>query len=106
MPKYIDADALKCAFTEGHGPSDWLYWQYSGKWIVDLIEAYPAADVEPVRHGYFIGTEFDGYADGNPVFYEWECSECGCVFEDDEPKYRFCPNCGAKMDGKPSKEED
>ena len=64
-----------------------------------MIEEAPAADVEPVRHGQYIGTEFDGYADGNPVYYEWKCSECDCVFEDDEPKYRYCPNCGAKMDG-------
>ena len=67
--------------------------------IVAALEKIPAADVEPVRHGHYIGTEFDGYADGNPVYYEWKCSECDCVFEDDEPKYRYCPNCGAKMDG-------
>lgn len=73
--------------------------------MLDEIESIPAADVEPVRHGYYIGTEFDGYADGNPVYYEWECSECGCVFEDDEPKYRYCPNCGAKMDAEPVKED-
>ena len=58
----------------------------------------PAADVAPVKHGYFLGTEYDGYADGDPVYYEWECSECGCVFEDEEPHYKYCPNCGAKMD--------
>lgn len=66
---------------------------------INVIETMPAADVELVRHGQYIGTEFDGYADGNPVYYEWKCSECNCVFEDDEPKYRYCPNCGAKMDG-------
>lgn len=63
------------------------------------IEAIPAADVAPVRHGRFIGTEFNGYINGYPVYYEWICSECGCVFEDDEPKTNYCPNCGAKMDG-------
>ena len=52
----------------------------------------------PVRHGKFIGTESDGYADGNPVYYEWKCSECGCIFEEEEPTYRYCPNCGARMD--------
>jgi len=67
--------------------------------LMEYIDEIPAADVEPVRHGQYIGTEFDGYADGNPVYYEWKCSECNCVFEDDEPKYRYCPNCGAKMDG-------
>lgn len=63
---------------------------------VQEIRKIPTAQPEQ-RTGYFIGTEFDGYADGSPVYYEWECSECGCVFEDDEPTYNYCPNCGAKM---------
>ena len=62
----------------------------------DIFRKIPTAQPEQ-RTGYFIGTEFDGYADGSPVYYEWECSECGCVFEDDEPTYNYCPNCGAKM---------
>lgn len=66
--------------------------------VIDIIEAIPPADVAPVRHGKYIGTEFDGYADGCPVYYEWKCSECGCVFEEEEPTYNYCPNCGARMD--------
>lgn len=61
------------------------------------IDAIPTVEV-PARHGKFIGTEYDGYADGCPVYCEWKCSECGCVFEDDEPTYNYCPNCGAKME--------
>lgn len=53
--------------------------------------------VEEKKTGEWIGTEFDGYADGNPVYYEWECSACGYVVEDEEPTWRFCPNCGARM---------
>ena len=75
----------------------------SGCWIrykmfENVIEEQPTVDAEPVRHGKFVGTEYDGYADGYPVYYEWECSQCGCVFEDEEPTYNYCPNCGAKMD--------
>lgn len=88
-------DAKKAIFEWCRDTADIRSWY-------EVIEEAPAADVEPVRHGHYIGTEFDGYADGNPVYYEWKCSECDCVFEDDEPKYRYCPNCGAKMD----KEED
>lgn len=51
----------------------------------------------PTKYGNWIGTEFDGYADGFPVYYEWKCSECGTVFEDEEPTYNYCPHCGAKM---------
>ena len=61
-------------------------------------------DVAPVVHGEYIG-EYDGYADGNPVCDMWYCSVCGCCFEDwdEKPTYNFCPNCGAKMDGKKRK---
>lgn len=64
-----------------------------------IIAEFPAADVVPVKHGHYVG-EYDGYADGNPVFDMWSCSECGCYFEDwdEKPTYKYCPQCGAKMD--------
>lgn len=76
-----------------------------GQMIADTMIRYvkrqPAADVEPVRHGRWIGLEYDGYADGNPVYNLWECSECGEeVRGESVPEtHLFCPNCGAKMDG-------
>ena len=68
------------------------------EWTEEIIKALPTVQPEP-KTGKWIGTEFDGYMDGNPVFYEWQCSECGCIFEDEEPTYNFCPNCGADMRG-------
>ena len=59
------------------------------------LQAVPAADVAPVVHGRWIDCEND----------KWECSECGRTMWfsprlDVKPSdYRFCPNCGAKMDG-------
>ena len=53
----------------------------------------------PLKTGKWIGIAFDGYADGNPVYDEWGCSECGeehCGEADSLPYY--CPNCGAKME--------
>ena len=66
---------------------------------VEVLKAVPAADVRPVVHGHYIG-EYDGYADGNPVYDMWYCSECGCLFEDwdEKPTYNFCPNCGCAME--------
>ena len=92
MPRYANVDKL----MEHAIIMDWLVL----KWVneVDISTAINPNVVE-VKHGYFIGTEFDGYADGYPVFYEWKCSECGCIFEDEEPTYNYCPQCGAKMDG-------
>lgn len=53
-----------------------------------------------VVHGRWVGTQYDGYADGSPVYDVWECSECRAEYESegDPPPYNFCPNCGAKMD--------
>ena len=49
-----------------------------------------AADVEPVRHGRWIDVR--GEASG----MNWKCSKC-CKRV--MPKYPYCPNCGATMDG-------
>ena len=56
--------------------------------------------IEPERKtGEWIGTEYDGYADGNSVYYEWKCSKCGCIVEEEgRPTYNYCPNCGARME--------
>lgn len=98
MKRLIDADALISsvlkkaiddAFLNGNTDMHRL--------LIQVIAHQPTIDAEPVRHGKFIGTEYDGYADGNPVYYEWKCSECGCVFEEEEPTYRYCPYCGARM---------
>lgn len=64
------------------------------------VALLPPADVQPVRHGQWIGISYDGYADGNPVFCEWKCSECGkIVVADDANELNYCCNCGARMDG-------
>lgn len=70
-----------------------------------LIEEFPAADVVEARHGKWI----------NVCGYDMaECSECKAVFDVADQYtsptkqdfeefckiHRFCPACGAKMDGK------
>lgn len=65
----------------------------------EAIKNLPAADVAEVKHGKWIGTLYDGYADGSPVYEEFECSLCGCEHNaDGEPTWSYCPDCGAKMD--------
>ena len=64
---------------------------------IKAINFIPAADVVEVRHGEWVKRN-DG------VCYWYECSACG----DRPPKNDwghehhsdYCPNCGAKMDGK------
>ena len=47
------------------------------------------------RTGRWIQKEEEG--DAEP-FIIWECSECHCVDEDGKPSYKYCPQCGARME--------
>lgn len=67
----------------------------------------PAADVAPVWHGRWewfdedTGTPITGYERE----WGWRCTHCKEELPDDyddpdcRPKFRYCCNCGAKMDG-------
>ena len=49
--------------------------------------------------GHWIGTEYDGEADGYPVFYAWECSACGHEHRGEvDTLTNYCPDCGARME--------
>ena len=57
-----------------------------------LLDYFPAADVQPVKHGKWIGREL-GYCTC--------CGHKGCasdMWNGCEDIY-YCPNCGARMDG-------
>lgn len=89
--RLIDADALiKEANADGA-------YGYVG---ADEIADAPTIEAEPVRHGRWVPVSHDGYADGLPVYDEWECSECRFeVKGEGEPPLNYCPMCGSKMDG-------
>lgn len=57
-----------------------------------MVEGIPAADVTPVRHGRWV-TEVE--RTGNYA----HCSMCDCRCRGYTPHYKYCPNCGARMDG-------
>ena len=65
-------------------------------------QRFPAADVVEVRHGKWIKTYPDNRLDG-----DYYCSNCYAGVDiatgEETPIDRelyYCPNCGAKMDGK------
>lgn len=65
-----------------------------------FVKNLPTIGAEPMRHGRWIPTEYDSYADGAPVWDKWKCSECGHEHSGEEDTLTaFCPDCGAKMDG-------
>ena len=62
-----------------------------------LVADFPAADVAPVVHGRWIGAPLCGNDN-------CRCSECGSwhnIHADlsGEIMQKYCPNCGARMDG-------
>ena len=62
--------------------------------VVKAIHALPSVTPQP-RTGRWIQKEEEG--DAEP-FIIWECSECHCVDEDGKPSYKYCPQCGARME--------
>ena len=63
---------------------------YSREDAADCIRYMDAADVAPVVHGRWL---YGDYYDIGDV-----CSECDWDSKMIHPSYRYCPNCGAKMD--------
>ena len=89
MRRYIDADKLLNKL-----PDD-LPFKASVKRV--LMQA-PAADVVEVRHGEWVSYVV-GEA-GSFDIYAHYCNECDFVYESgSEYGCKYCPNCGAKMDG-------
>ena len=65
--------------------------------IMFFVEKLPPVTPQP-KMGRWLPIEYDGYADGSPVWDKWECSECGYEHNGDEESLTaFCPSCGAKM---------
>ena len=98
MPEYIEkmkaVSAIK-SYEFSHCPEYMQDWATKLKRailqdIVDDVMEIPTADVAPVVHGDWIE---DGY-----IGYPCVCSICGTP-TDKEFRTRYCPNCGARMDG-------
>lgn len=70
---------------------------------VECILAEPAADVAPVVHGRWV---FET-ATANTLS-RIKCDICGWWTLDPsvDNSYKYCPNCGAKMDGGDNNEAD
>lgn len=100
MAEYIERDALRQAVLESQHdsshPRGWAHIAHDCEHahFVAMIARFPAADVAPVVHGRIVGSLEDGR-------YRRMFSCCGedatMITQWAWPKY--CPNCGAKMDG-------
>ena len=101
MAEYITKEAAIEVFEWGDADvieayGDGCDFGFSRGAIKSAINSIPAADVAPVVYG-----RWEQDADG-----DWYCTNCDEVVaiceSGRERTYRkpYCPNCGAKMDGK------
>ena len=77
MSRYIDADALIDDLINNKN--------FYPALVASAIKNTPTVDMVEVIHGEW---GFDGTG--------WTCSECDSYGTD---LYKYCPHCGAKMDG-------
>lgn len=61
--------------------------------VIDTIKFHPAADVVEVKHGYWIEE------DENEDSWLGRCCVCSVCGSCPTMEYKYCPYCGAKMDG-------
>lgn len=76
---------------------------YNSAEIEAMLENLPTADVAPVVHGewYQCFEDWRQQQEGN------KCSVCGFEYYGTGMlRFRYCPNCGAKMDGGGDNETD
>ena len=107
MTKYIDREALVKwlkriplkDLSDGLGLCRVIMEDDFKKAIKNLPKGI-IADVAPVRHGRWINpTKIDGKFFSIP-----HCSACESVPCGVDENTKFCPNCGAKMDGSSNEE--
>ena len=96
MTRLIDADNLHTLLVKEHA-----FGELTAKKAIRAIEQAPTVAAKPVRHGKWIVAPFtflfkDVYSDTQIV-----CNCCKCVFDtldNDTDRFKYCPNCGARMD--------
>ena len=108
MSRYIDMDAIQefleneikqTQFDMENSCGDEYYEMAAGarecalREMLSELNRKPTADVQEVRHGKWIRT-----VPTTPASYRRVCSLCGQIAIMIREEYKYCPNCGAKMD--------
>lgn len=95
--RLIDADELKKQMA-GMALISPSYFTSKVVKLLEIIDNQPTVEAVPVVHAKWIYNDF---------IKEWECSNChsSASLSDDKNSHpNWCPQCGAKMDGKKVKE--
>lgn len=101
MARYIDADKLIDHIKDlptwreilgiGWRATKYPNGMFDCNDVINSIEDAPTADVAEVKHGEWVDNEIQ-----DSILSK--CSVCG--FSCGAYTFNYCPNCGAKMDGK------
>ena len=116
--RLIDADALRASAMQATETNEvsfnncFPYWQFS-----KCIKEAPTIDAVPVVRGEWVVDECDTTDDvPSSSWIDFHCSECSmdygleqgqygwCRYE--RIPYKYCPNCGAKMDKRRESEDE
>ena len=95
MAEYIDKE-IALSLVQPDEPEDeksTVTIATAKKLVRSIVYRIPTADVAPVVHGRWI--EKEKYTFG--IMYD--CSLCEDRILDNGHPWKYCPNCGAKMDG-------
>ena len=90
MAEYIEREAAQTSCRK------YSFAESYDAFAVDcILKAIPAADVATVRHGRWMN------ANSRPKTYWRRCTACGglAYFCGIGCSYKYCPNCGCRMDG-------
>lgn len=101
MAEYIEREDTINSKPEGRNQEQSGKEEYNKGWndcrryFVQIIESQTAADVAPVVHGRWIR-----FKEHDSCYVHMRCSECSAYWSDPShaDSFRYCPNCGAKMD--------
>ena len=105
MAEYIEREAVVRELNKTYDNMNAMGAQFYGGFMnaVYRIKNFPAADAAPVRHARWERIGIKGRK-GLPIYPC--CSACGIVsaafrseWEGLRGPWKYCPNCGAKMDG-------
>lgn len=105
MARYIDVEPLEDKLKEHIRKTESELMLGALSTFLRVLDITPTADVAPVRHGHWDVREPMPMHDikGNLSWGNWYvCTGCGfatTAIEGHITQYKYCPSCGARMDG-------
>lgn len=104
MARDIDADAL-IKNLEGYDfhSSNGLDHSRGIQAAIRIIKSFPTADLQKVTHAHWIIIEYEYFtcsACGESYFNGMDSHKMAEDYLKNNGAYKYCPWCGAKMDGK------